>query len=211
MRPVKFGKIPENVPIMLQKIVICLFICGAVDGVFQNQTNGRRGKFCSLLGSIFLVDFLARSQNGAIFSEHTVYLLNKCLFVRNTDQEANCAFALTAACRNSFRMKARRCGAAQPAAILRQFHQVILDALRQNIAFKLCDDSKHLNDNLGRAVHCIDIVGTNQQSHIMPLEIFQQPHQIRSLSADTIQLIAGHSLDFSHLNITKHSLKIGTI
>lgn len=42
---------------------------------------------------MFLVDLLAGSLNGAVFSEYTVHLLNQSFFVRNADQKTNGAFA----------------------------------------------------------------------------------------------------------------------
>ena len=33
---------------------------------------------------------------------------------------------------------------------------------------------------------CVDVVGADKQRHIMPLEVFQQPHEIGGLSADTV-------------------------
>ena len=57
----------------------------------------------------------------------------------------------------------------------------------------------------------VDVVGTNKEGHIIPLKKFQQFHQIRSLSADSIQLVTSHGSNLSHFYVMQESLKIGTI
>ena len=56
MLTIKVGRFSKQVPVMLQKIVVGIFICHAVDWIPQNQPDGGCGKLRAMLRFIFLTD-----------------------------------------------------------------------------------------------------------------------------------------------------------
>ena len=54
MLTIKVGRFSKQVPVMLQKIVVGIFICHAVDWIPQNQPDGGCGKLRAMLRFIFM-------------------------------------------------------------------------------------------------------------------------------------------------------------
>ena len=97
---------------------------------------------------------------------------------------------------------------AHPSSILGKLHQVILNTFCQNIALKLSDDRKHLNNDFGCTDLRVDVVGTDQKDDIVLLQVFQKPHQIGCFTANTVQLVTSNRPDLARIYIMKHSLEI---
>ena len=186
MLTIKVGRFSKQVPVMLQKIVVGIFICHAVDWIPQYQPDGGCGKLRAMLRFIFLTDDICRLQERTCLPEGAVDFQYNLFFFLHRDEKANGTLIFSTSRCHTLGRKAGRCFATQPAPIFRQLHQVILDTFRENIAFKFCDNGQHLNDDFGCADPRIDIVGADQKCHIMALEIFQQPHEIGSFPADSV-------------------------
>ena len=62
MLTIKVGRFSKQVPVMLQKIVVGIFICHAVDWIPQNQPDGGCGKLRAMLRFIFLTDDICKRE-----------------------------------------------------------------------------------------------------------------------------------------------------
>ena len=197
---------------MLDEITICVLIGTAVNRIRHNVPYRLRIKGQAGLCPIFL---LVQSSGCCIVSpggkERLKYMLHQSFFFRNRDEIGiSILFTAAAMFRPVYRKSCRR-NTSHPATIFSKLDQVVGDTLLDDVTFKLCDDAEHLDHHLGVAILGVQIIGTDQQGHIMLVQIVDHSGQIRHLTADTIQLIADNSTDLVLLHIADHSLKIGPI
>ena len=130
MLTIKVGRFSKQVPVMLQKVVVGIFICHTVDRIPQYQPDGRCGKLRAMLCLIFLTDDVCRLQERTSFPEGAVDFQHNLFFFLHRDEKADGTLVFSTSRCHTLGRKAGRCFAAQPAPIFRQLHQVILDTFR---------------------------------------------------------------------------------
>ena len=98
MLSIELGWISKQIPVMFQKVVIRTLIGHTVDGITQDQPDGRGGEFRTALCFILCADKVCRLQQGTGFPKGAVDFQHNFSFFLDGYKKADGAFIFSTPC-----------------------------------------------------------------------------------------------------------------